>query len=224
MRYSLAGGREGMVTSGIIFDRRNNDVSPGWRCNASDQYGTTHGRLVRLAALILRHSRKWRLIIFNRNYDMAIIDAGNLVRRETELYRDTSVFSMQDHIEAMACFDIQELLAKGIRAFEAICSFDEWYREGVFSGKIKYEAEHEEFVKDLYRVWSEPCKEVLSKLEKVKRDGFRPDHEEAFRACCLEVQGILTDDATFFAHNELVELRDAALDQHARGETNEWAL
>ena len=155
---------------------------------------------------------------------MSAIDESELVRREIELYVDTSNFSIGDHEEALKCFDFQELLTKGVLAFSAICRLDERFREKVLSDPSKYTPAFDEFVLQLYRLWHSPCESLLQKLEEFEQLGYAVECGDDFRKCCREAVGILTADQEFFNGDALVALRDAALDDHEKGQTSEYAL
>ena len=147
---------------------------------------------------------------------------ADLVRREIELYRDVSEVWKADHEAAMACMDFQDLLAKGIAAFESINRIDEAYRRAVFSGSEFDEAVSGQ-ITELYEMISEPCEGILETLARFERAGFNVDAAERFRSCCRELAGILTDPADFFSDEALVRMRDKAIDENQQGTLSEYA-
>ena len=143
-----------------------------------------------------------------------------MVRDRLESYRKHSESWEVTHDEAMACFEFEGLLALGIDAFEAINRADEWLRSRVASGKAKYDAVETAKIEALYQQWMQASDVILEMLAEVEKQ-FEVCGAEEFRRCYREVQGILTPDEEFFAHDSLVKLRDEAIDSHRRGETVE---
>lgn len=149
-------------------------------------------------------------------------DELDIVRRDVELYLDVVSESWRDdHEVAMACYRFQDILQRGIMLFDLLVRVDECWRKLVSDGKVSCDPNVPQILKKLLARWSEPCPEALRRLEVFERNGFEVAFAEEFRSRCREAQGILTPDSAFFVDDALVSLRDAALDQHRRGETIE---
>jgi hypothetical protein len=149
-------------------------------------------------------------------------DSGfQLIRDRLKLYRGHSEAWKDDHDLATACFELEELVATGIDAVDAINRADEWLRSRVASGKAKYDAIQDARIDALYQQWMHGSDRVIALLDQFEKKGFEVRGAEQFRRSYREVQGILTPDEKFFAHHSLVKLRDEAVDAHRRGETVE---
>ena len=144
-----------------------------------------------------------------------------LIRDRIAFYRKHSEDWKGDHKEAMACFELEELLALGIDAFKAINRADEWVRAQVVSGEAEYDVGEFEKVEVLYQQWMQCSIVVNDILSRFEKNDFDVRGADDFRRCYREVQGILTPDEKFFAHDSLVRLRDEAIDAHRRRETVE---
>ena len=91
----------------------------------------------------------------------------------------------------------------------------------VYEKHLAYSEAFEKRVGRLYRTWYETSMQVLSLFDSLANDyqteGFDTQPIERLRSACREAAGILTDDESFFSHQKLVELRDAAIDDHRSG-------
>ncbi len=148
----------------------------------------------------------------------------DLVRREVELYRDYSELWKTEHNRAMACYKFEDLLAKGIQAFEDINRYDELYRSGVYSGRVKSDQKVVDGIKSLYALWLLPRDYLTRRMRALEKDGFKIKNAKEFRSCCREAVGILTPDEEFFQGEKLVQLRDAAIDANRQGDVSECPI
>lgn len=128
----------------------------------------------------------------------------------------------------VACFEMADLVKEGVAIFESINSLDDDSRVLVYENHIQYSASFHKRLRRLYDKWHTITASVIglySQLEQayVSR-GFEADPVSRLQSAYREVSGLLTDDAKFFTGDVLVELRDAAIDAHRRGETVEGGL
>lgn len=140
-------------------------------------------------------------------------DKVDFYRRHAESWKDA-------HDAAMACFEVEELLALGIAAFDSINRADEWLREQVVAG-AEYDAGEDAKIEALYQKWLAGSALLAAILSQLEQRFEEVRGAEEFRRCYREVQGILTPDEEFFIHDALVRARDEAIDAHRRGETVE---
>ncbi len=142
-----------------------------------------------------------------------------LAERQIEAYgREVERWRLE-HDDAMKCRDFELLLKLGLDAFETLNRIDAEVTASVFRGE-RDQADIG-FVELVYRLWRVPAIEVERRLEDFERSGFRVEFADEDRAACREVDGLLTSDAGFFRGDALVELRDAAIEAHRRGETED---
>ncbi len=122
--------------------------------------------------------------------------------------------------DAMACCDLENLLVYYIEAFQRINRIDEAWREGVLKKRLSYDAEFEGMIGNIYRDWLEMCERFVDSLCKLQ-ETYIIECADQFLGCIREAKGILKEDSDFFSGEELVDLRDAAIDGHQRGETRQ---
>lgn len=123
-----------------------------------------------------------------------------------------------NHISAMACWEFQDLLLFCIEAFERINRLDEAYRVAILGKEKPYNEEEEKEIQKSYCNWLNVCKHLLDPLTKFQSK-YTVEHADRFVECVREAEGIQMDDSDFFSCDNLVQLRDTAIDEHQRGET-----
>lgn len=126
---------------------------------------------------------------------------------------------------AVTCFDLADLISQGVDLFESIGSLDEDWRLLVFENTLPYDKNFEQRVVNLYKLWLAVSEHVLSIYERLAAEyngrGFDGARVQKLHSAVREAKGVLTDDAAFVADDALVNLRDEALDSHAKGQTFE---
>jgi hypothetical protein len=155
--------------------------------------------------------------------DETIQDAQESLRRyenRSARYEEQPERWKQDHNAAMHCFDFEGLLAFGLSLFDFINRIDEAWRIKVFRNLVPYNPTVDEGIEELYHLWLKPCDRLLVRLSELEKY-FDVAGAKEFRSACREVQGILTEDEEFFAHDQLVRLRDEAVEANRRGEVEE---
>lgn len=122
------------------------------------------------------------------------------------------------HDEASTCIDFEELLALGNSAFELIDRWDVIWHQKVHAGSIPYDAEHEQEILNLYKLWMAPSEYVLQEIGRFERNGYELVGAKEFRKRCEDGRGLMSSDDDFFGE-ELRSLQDQALTAHRDGET-----
>ena len=125
------------------------------------------------------------------------------------------------HTDAMACYEFEDHLQSGIEIFDSITRFDEDRRLRVLKGQIPYDASTEQQIQGLYKDWLQPSALAATILEHYESLFGDVKHADEFRSRYSEAKGIVTPDNEFFSDDTLVELRDAAIDEHRRGDTQD---
>ncbi len=128
----------------------------------------------------------------------------------------------KDHVEAMNCFRLEELVAFGLSIYHFLNRIDEAWRIKVHKKLVGFDHKVEERLISLYRSWlrlSRRLKESISRFEKAKFDVVGADE---FRGACREVQGILTQDSDFFADQEFRKLQNEAAKEHSARKTEKF--
>lgn len=123
-----------------------------------------------------------------------------------------------NHLEAMSCWDFEELLRLCVETFERLNREEENWRHSVLCGGHAYSAEEENAFVALYAKWKDLCENFLAPLAHFEGSGFVIECADQFRACIREAEGLLTPDAQFFDGDALARLRDEAIEDHRRDE------
>jgi hypothetical protein len=96
-----------------------------------------------------------------------------------------------DHDQAMACRDIEDLLADGILLFRRIGEIEAKYQRLAFASRIE---DVEGFVKeidDFYRAWIEASQRWLMKAERMAAQGYTVEGLNAFRTTIEEAWNLV---------------------------------
>ena len=115
--------------------------------------------------------------------------------------------------------DVEAILRVG----NAVFSFVTWIDDELSLASLKGELEElspealREQLHNLYRAWLRPCDAVELAVRRCEADGFEVEGAEEFRSARREAQGVLTPDAEFFRGDELVVLRDQAVEDARAG-------
>ena len=125
----------------------------------------------------------------------------------------------ENHLEAMSCWKFGDLLLFCVETFERINREDESWRLEVLQGREKHDDAVDEACAKTYAKWFHICKRFESVLRQFQQQGHDVEHADRFVQCLSEAEGVMTDDATFFAGDHLAALRDSAIDEHRRGDT-----
>lgn len=118
------------------------------------------------------------------------------------------------HQEAMSCLDCEDFLRLGIDAFDWLMRADLSIRRAVYRGEAEYDQQLDSVVVKLLQVWLVPCDFALKWANEQRSRGFRVENLEQFEKCHREAAAMLVSDDEFFDSDKLVDLRDAALDEH----------
>lgn len=97
---------------------------------------------------------------------------------------------------------------------------DESWREGLYSGNLEHAPEFDETIRDLYRRWLSTSLRLAEQLQTLEKQ-VRIASADEFRQRIQEVKDLLTLDHDFFTSDQLVTLRDQAIEEHRSGKTAE---
>lgn len=134
-----------------------------------------------------------------------------LIEEVTEQSRESW---KQPHERAMACRDLEKLLAGGLQYFRAIRSFDEGWSMRVQANPSKFNADIAKQLRAHYEKWFQPCDKVLDEVERMERE-FPVDGAEEFRKARLLVKSILrvSVDRLISAMDEVNSGKCSSLDE-----------
>ena len=137
-----------------------------------------------------------------------------VVRDKVHVYEVEYDFWKADHDAAIVYFDFRDLLRDGIKLYRDICLLDENWRAAVYSKDVEYDTDFSGKLGELFAsMFRLLCQTRDALLPYFEQEYDHVEHADEFRECCKELENIHTPDADFFCHDELVDLRDAALDE-----------
>jgi hypothetical protein len=127
---------------------------------------------------------------------------------------DVKADGYSDQLEGVTSF-LDLFIRQGLEVLEGVHRSDTAFRLRLFENKA--EIAEESIILDQYRGWLNSARLVLKHLDRVERDGGRIESAPRFRKAVQEIEGVLTDDADFFAGEPLEQLGRSALDEHRSG-------
>ncbi|HVA50529.1 MAG TPA: hypothetical protein VNH11_29560 [Pirellulales bacterium] len=124
------------------------------------------------------------------------------------------------HQAAMDCLHCEAFLQLGIDAFHWLNRADQQLRQEIYAGRLEYDAEVDEALGTLYRLWLRPYEDAEKWVAIQERRGYKIDNLELFRDCFREVRS-LVDSGDEIA-GELAAIRDQAIEAHRSGDSTCW--
>lgn len=144
----------------------------------------------------------------------------NFAEREVDRYQEDVNAWKPEHDPLNTDFWIwEDLVAKANFIFGRILELDTDIQEGVLTGKFEFDEEADVKVRDLLRQWSEVSVKVLQHVVQLEKLFGDVEGAQVLRANMKQAQSMLTPDSEFFNSEQLVELRDAAIEAHRSGQT-----
>lgn len=141
--------------------------------------------------------------------------------RAASRFRDDVELWKTDHDAAMNdLWPLQELVEIANRAFEKFNVLDAEVRRSSRAGKIS-EEDYERLdsqIESLFQRWLATSKLLKSDVERLLGSYESVEGAAAFLAHVREVEAMLASDDEFFDHEEIAQLRDAAISAHRRGD------
>ena len=157
--------------------------------------------------------------------DWGYIMSNVTIRKHLEAYQATAEQWKKDHEDAMQCYDVQDSVKFGLFILDVLHQLDEEIRLRCFKGNEPKDAYAKlcNEVEELYQRWFRTSEVHLEIVASLVSKGHTVEGAEELRKAFQTVGKMLTPDDEFFSAAPLVDLRDEAVDAHARGETTEWS-
>jgi hypothetical protein len=111
---------------------------------------------------------------------MAMAESPILNNQLKRFEEDADSF-MRDHKRAMACLDLETLLAVGLTLFKVIELAEDRWSSKVRSGEIEFKKEDAESVKALYSWWRKPGDRILVSIKQFETEGYPVAGADEFR-------------------------------------------
>lgn len=125
----------------------------------------------------------------------------------------------RDHVEAMECRDLEQLLLMGLFLSLSIDLIDTNWRTAMLGGQVEFDPAEEAEILGHYRTWLAPAADILARIEAMEAAGYKVQWADQFRRAHRDARAVFTADSEFFSSDALVELRDTAIDAHREGRT-----
>lgn len=125
-----------------------------------------------------------------------------------------------DHLKAMACYSMEELLRSGVELFDEICRLDERWHLEVYCDEVAYDEDTSRVLRSLFQQWHKAAGRTLALYDEIREDyvdrGFDVSIAERLRAYHEQCTGILnpSDEVS-------PSLADAAIESYLTGQTTE---
>jgi len=143
-----------------------------------------------------------------------------VVEKDVERYQhDVEEWKQQlDELESK-CWVWEELIAKANYLFERFVKLDDDIQRSVLTGELEYDPAVQEEMSALLREWLDVSCCLVPHTDRIAADYGSADGTDELRTNIKAAEAMLTPDDEFFTGEKLVSLRDAAFDEHQRGET-----
>ena len=111
-----------------------------------------------------------------------------------------------DHDAAMACYDVEDMILRGLALFFGIRRADESWTKKVQAGTLQFDPKRAQSIHQEYEWWLAPCDDVLAALNKAERSFKQVENAEVFRRCVnLARRLVLIDvDGLIESHEQIV--------------------
>ncbi len=103
-----------------------------------------------------------------------------------------------------------------------LIQLEERWRAAIAAKPESYDQRAHQELDAMFAQWLAAAEKFDKMLTELESQKLVVEHAEGFRRRLRQARDISMADSEFFNHSKLVELRDAALDEHARGETLEF--
>ncbi len=153
---------------------------------------------------------------------MSDLLAFRFAREHVDAFESESDDLMKHHRAAMECRDCEAILQLGIDAFQWLVRADETIRAAIFSEAAEQDDEIDVATNQLFRGWLVSSERIRVLITMTLERGYVPDNLEEFRRCQAEVAAIVRSLDSAELTRPMCDLRDAALREHADGETSEF--
>ncbi len=101
-----------------------------------------------------------------------------LAERHTKSFHDSV---MHDHQDAMQCFDCEEMLEMGIKAFKTLVRVEKLFRDADAEEILEFTDELEQWMCNSYVHWMSPVDVAEELIRRTVSTGFTPSNLEEFR-------------------------------------------
>ncbi len=142
------------------------------------------------------------------------------IRKQVQLLAEETQEPWQrDHDEALKCFEAGQWIEALNFFFDQLMLLDTKWRSEIYRGQRPHDAAFDQLLGKVVPEWVRAASDRLKAVEELERAGYAVDGANDLRRRIADAKGMTTPDDEFFNNDKLVALRDAALEEHRRGET-----
>jgi hypothetical protein len=105
---------------------------------------------------------------------------GTLERHVRAFQEDVEGWK-DDHADAMACYDLEEILRVGVSLYDLIDRRDEYWRLALARGKFSYSKKFDDEIQELFDLWLNACKRVEGFIAALEAKNYVVDGANEFR-------------------------------------------
>lgn len=140
--------------------------------------------------------------------------------REVDRYKgDVQDWKRAHDDLAERCWPWEDLAGKANLIFGQILKLDNDVQADVLTGLIEFDPEMDQRITKVLEEWLKVSCEVFPHLAQLKQEFGHVDGADEMRRNIRQATAILTPDANYFQGDELVRLRDEAVEAYQTGQT-----
>ncbi len=145
-----------------------------------------------------------------------------LLRRQVQILSEEREEPWKIECDAATrCFETEHHVAFLNFLFDQIIQLDEKWRSLVYTGQLEYQPGFEELLGKVLPDWKRGASNWTATIDHLEVDGYSVSGANELRRHITEAEDMLTTDESFFKGDKLVALRDAAIDSHRAGQSDE---
>jgi hypothetical protein len=117
---------------------------------------------------------------------------------------------------------LRPVLTLGVSLAFHIDYIDATWRKAVLGGIDEYDPAQEGQILGFHRAWLRGAEKIVPRLDRLEARNIKFEWSEPFRRLYREAKALMTPDDRFFGGDDLVGMRDDAIDSHRGGHTVEF--
>jgi hypothetical protein len=135
-------------------------------------------------------------------------------------------WKQEDTDEAMECLEIEEALSFGVSVYDRLVLIDEKIRSLALEQDLASDAVKRskgvkavKTMKQVFKIWLGLCPEIEADIKRFEKKGYAVAFAKEFRQRHKEARWSVGKAREAFSSKKMTALRDAALEEHAAGNT-----
>lgn len=120
---------------------------------------------------------------------------NEIVKRQVRAFKETVDRWESDHVDAMECLDLEQLLRVGIWLYDLLHETDKRWRTALAEGKAQYDPKVDKAFDEVFDMWLEPCALVDARIKKCESKKYRVEGAREFRERYQRAKSVKADRA-----------------------------